>query len=232
MQNSASEFSFADVPGYVEAVKKEQHIRGIACLGINETICGFEVKPLTAAHIALLSLVDYPFHGGFNLETLVGTKEKNFTNGKPGLAGDIMLFLWIVSPMYQSGIRGRKHWWQRRTARDKFNEAFSPVLKLPVDSVVREILQYVEEAYVDADMPDQTGIEKIGWAFQISIAVELSTHHGYRVDFWNPDCPPDKNPLHVPLKIITQLRKYRQFCEGGQVMNRSDKLLDAALKRN
>ena len=94
---------------------------------------------------------------------------------------------------------------------------------------MKEVVQYVEDAYIDTDDAKTDSAEKTGWAFQISIACELSTHHGYRVDFWDPECPVEKNPLLVPLKIVTQLRKYRQYRDGHPIRNRSDGCVEAFL---
>lgn len=212
--NCAIEFSVADFPGYVEAVARENEIRGAACLGINETICGLEVKPLCAAHIRLLSLVKSPFLGKYPLALLCE---------KPGILNDLMLFLWIVSPQYETGARQRKHFWQRRTARDRFNEAFSKIVKMRVDVVVSEIQDYVEEAYTDSDDSSAGGGKSFA-AFEISIAHELHENYGYRVDFWNHP-PAHQNPLLVPLKIVFQLRKLRQQIKGEEPANKSDQLI-------
>jgi hypothetical protein len=220
--NSAIEFTIADFPGYAEAVARENEIRGAACLGINETICGLDVKPLCAAHVRLLSLVNSPFLGKYPVATLCQ---------KPGILNDIMLFLWIVSPMYEAGARVRKHRWQRKTARDRFTEAFAPLLKQKLDKVVTEILEYVEEAYIDAE--DSGENSKSFYAFEISIAHELHEHYGFRVDFWN-NPPAHQNPLLVPLKIVFQLRKLRAQIAGGKdaiVTNRSDKLVELGLEQ-
>ena len=234
--NSAIDFTIADFPGYAEFVARENELRAGACLGINETICGCEVKPLNAAHIALLSLVRSPF---LNMNAAeIWSAVKDSPDRQAQLQCDIMRFLWIVSPQYEQGsvsgaIPRRRRFESRRrhlhrvaaaqTPRDAFNAAFAPILKQPVDKVLEEICQYVDDAYIDTEDPETGNSEKTGWAFQISIACELSTHHGYRVDFWNPACPVEKNPLLVPLKIVTQLRKYRESSNGKPISNRSDK---------
>jgi hypothetical protein len=241
--NSAIEFTIADFPGYAEFVARENELRAGACLGINETICGCDVKPLNAAHIALLSLVRSPFLSLSATEIWDAVMDSEERRAQ--LQCDILRFLWIVSPQYEQGSRAgvipRRKWYESRhrhlrraaaamTARDKFNAAFAPVLKQPVDKVLQEICQYVDDAYIDTDDSRPDGAEKTGWAFQISIACELSTNHGYRVDFWNPACPVEKNPLLVPLKIVTQLRKYRQARRGEPIKNRSDSCVVAFLE--
>jgi hypothetical protein len=226
MPNSAVEFSLADFPGYTEQAARERRIRSAACFGLNEIICGFEVKPLCAKHISYLTLIRSPFLCGFTAEQLCQPGDQ-----RPGLVHDIYNFLWIVSPMYCEGSRARKHWWQRRTARDKFNEAFAPVINKPMVDVVKEILEYVEEAFIDAEegKPGQ----KSFFADEVATACEMSKHHGFRLDFWSASCPAEKNPLLIPLKIVFQLRKVRQAMEHGTdgLENRSDKLIAAALPK-
>ena len=227
--SGAVAFTDADYPGYAEAVARESMIRGAACLGLNEIIFGLEVLPLNCAHLGLLSFVQHPFHGGFTLAQLVGTPEHQFQDGKPDILDDIMRFLWIVSPMYETGSRASapRKWWQKRqpkTARDRFNEAFSPIVKEPIDKVVSEILEYFDAAFVDTDDTPPTS-DKQFFGFQIAVAVELEKEHGYRVDFWNPDCPKDRNPMLVPLKIIAQLRKCRARNAGEIVCNRSERFI-------
>ena len=245
-KNCAIEFSVADFPGYAEAVAREDSIRGAACLGINEVICGLEVKPMNAMHVRLLTLVRSPFMGKFTVSQLAGTPKEDFADGKPDILNDIMLFLWIVSPCYEAKSKAsatfprkrlleRSGTFQERrngllTARDKFNEAFTPILKQPVDKVVKEILEYVDEAFIDSDESDESG--KSYYAFEVSIAHEMHKHYGYRIDFWNPLCPVDKNPILVPLKIVFQLRKLRAQIDGGSnaiVTNKSDRLISDGL---
>jgi hypothetical protein len=228
----------ADFSGYAGAVARENEIRGAACLGINETICALEVRPLCAAHVRLLSVVRSPFLGAYPVAALCD---------KPDIVTDIMRFLWIVSPQYQTGSRAAapppRRWFEfektyrARTAaaltpRDQFNAAFAPILKLPVDKVVSEILQYVEEAYTDAE--DGTKQQTSYYAFEASIAHELATTYpaSFRIDFWNPECPREKNPLLAPLKLVFQLRKLRAVMEHGTkvVSNKSDRELVKGLE--
>ena len=215
--NSAIEFTIADFPGYAEFVARENLIRGASCLGLNEKICGLEVLPINAAHVRLLALVRSPFMAAYPVKMLCD---------KPDILGDIMRFLWIVSPQYEQGARTRAHWWQRRTARDKFNAAFAPIMAMRLDKVIQEIMDYVEEAYIDSEDGDSG---KSYCAFEVSIAHELHKHYGYRVDFWNHP-PKNQNPLLVPLKLVFQFRKLRAKTEGIEIANRSDKLVELGLK--
>lgn len=260
--NCARASEHADFPGYAEAVARENKVRGSACLGLNEVICGCEVKPLCPEHLGLLTFIRHPFHGGYTVDQLCGTKEKEFADAKPDLLADILRFLWIVSPMYKTGsVCGKqplpppfpkRRWFElprhhrrrivniatryatdceaAKTPRDRFNEAFAPILKLPVHDVVKEILEYFEESFIDIDQKAPRDAKQYN-AVQISIASELSENypHSFRVDFWNPACPPEKNPLKVPLKIVAQLRKYRAVKAGNEVKNNSEDFIEAGL---
>jgi hypothetical protein len=224
--NSAVPFSIADFPGYAESAARERSIRRAACFGLNEQICRRDVRPLCAAHVSLLDLIRSPFLGGFTAEQLCAPGDE-----RPGLDRDILNFLWIISPMYVAGSLARAHWWQRKTPRDRFNQVFAGVLGLPVFEVVSEILAYIEDSFIDAGAGDPG--QKHFFADEIAIALELSKYHGYRFDFWNPTCPPEKNPLLVPLKIVFQLRKARHAIEHGTdgLSNKSDTLIARALPK-
>jgi hypothetical protein len=222
--SGARPFLDADFPGYAEAVAREHVVRGAACMGLSEKICGFEVKPLTAAHVRWLTLTRSPF-------LLGGLKPADF-DSRPFLMDDIMRFLWIVSPMFDlRRSQPKRHWWQRQTARDRFNTAFAAIMDQEVGTVCREILEYMEEAYLDMEESQVTN-DKSYFAFEVMIAEELHRNYGYRVDFWNA-MPPDKNPIHVPLKLIFQFRKLRKHQSGEKtlVSNRSEKFISDGLAR-
>lgn len=227
--NSAVDFSIADFPGYAEDAAKEQAIRSAACIGLNEIICGFEAKPLTAAHVLLLNLVRSPFLRAIPVAVLCA---------KPDILTDIMRFLWIVSPDYEQGSKASasRPWWQivprKPTARDRFNAKFALLAKVKLDALVSSILEYVEDAFIDAEKPKVNETRVSYYAQEVSIAYEFSKFHGYRLDFWNTGCPADKNPLHIPLKIVFQLRKVRREAELGKdagLSNRSDERVEAGL---
>lgn len=49
------------IPGLREAIEKEQHIRDTSFLELPESLCGFDVSPLTLRQILLLGSTDSPF---------------------------------------------------------------------------------------------------------------------------------------------------------------------------
>lgn len=221
--NCAVEFSEADFIGYGDASAHECLVRRTACICSMERICGIDVLPLNAQHVSILTLTGSPFLGGFTAGQLLA---------KPDILDDVMRFLWIVSPMHKPGAKARAHFWQRKTPRDKFNETFAPIMRETVDKVVSEILEYVKDSFIDSDEPNGPSGPSY-FSEEISIAYELSRYHGFRLDFWRPECPPDKNPLLVPLKIVFQLRKVRRYDQHGTdgLSNRSERLIREALPK-
>ena len=239
-------FNEGEFPGYAAAVARENLVRGAACLGGTETIAGLEVLPLTAFHVRRLSFAKSPFQAAVTAEQLCADEASH-----GWLLHHALLFLWIVSPLYQDGAKvseppvsgfrsqvsaffgggARLRRAQTKTARDKFNEAFAPVMKLRLVDLCREILGYIEEAYLDADAPDDTGDPSNYFSFEHAIAQELHSNYPriWRVDFWNPACPPAQNPVLVPLKHVWQLRTCRAKAKGEPVANRSDQMIAAGL---
>lgn len=217
---------------------RERYIRSVACLGLNEKICGIEVKPLTSWHVSHLRIVGSPFLTKLDCDQLIELRG-------PALFADVMLFLWIVSPMFEPGSRAYEmtRWDKfiyrgktpehKKTARDRFNEAFAPVLgpDVSIKKIVGEIIEYIDEAFIDAEEPDDTEAHKSFYSEEVSVAYELSKTGFFRLDFWNSDCLPAENPLKVPLKIVFQLRRARLQFEGkGESMkNRSDRILPLIL---
>jgi hypothetical protein len=242
--SGALPFTDADFPGYAEAVAREHLVRSAACLGLNEKICGLEVKPLMAYHVRWLVLNHSPFLLKVSAEVLAE---------KPDILGDVMKFLWVVSPMFEPGVKCQvasgtwwvssvkwrlRRWLRLENARDKFNRIFAPILKQRIDTVCREILEYVDEAYLDAGEPGRG--DKNYYEFEVSIADELHEHYGYRVDFWREVRVPkwkfwlgpvrDLNPVHVPLKLVFQFRKCRDQKRGRTVSNSSERFISAGLE--
>lgn len=210
-------------PGYAEAVARENLIRGAACLGWDETVCGCAVRPLTPYHIRRLTYARSPFLARLKAEELCQDETHH-----AALLHHAMIFLWTISPMFsEAGVgtaRPRKWWPRRQTPRDRFNQSFSDIMQLTILEVSRELLNYVDEAYIDSEDAGPSADTTQHCAFEIQIAQELHKNYprAYRIDFWNPDCPRGENPVHVPLKIIFQLRKARLKAAGETVSNRSD----------
>ena len=103
------------IPGLREAIEAEQHIRDTSFLELPESVCGFDVKPLTLRHVLTLGAVGSPFMRG----------------GHP-TPNDLGAFLIVVGDW-----KGFNRWRNlRRLGRVEFRKAV-----VAVDSFVKESFQ-------------------------------------------------------------------------------------------
>jgi len=113
------------IPGFREAVEKENRERDVPWLGLTEFIAGVEVLPFTPRHYLILTAIGSPF--------LLG--------GAP-TAVEVIQFLWIVSPGFIPGrsMCARWHRWKfvRRNR------------KLDWASAVKAIDDYLDGAFENA----------------------------------------------------------------------------------
>jgi len=209
--------SISDFPGYAAAVERENLVRAAACLGLPEMVCGVECAPMTVEHSRLLALARSPFLlRGIGVPGLVA---------KPGVETDVLTALWIISPRWRASGRARDAFLRSKPVRN--------LMRLPIDQPVAALLNYVDEAYIDA--PPGDGESKSYYAFEISVAVEMSRAFGLPLDFWNRHPVRDfvrwltgkPSPLKVPLKILFQLRKAQRHTDHPEAIqhNASDKIL-------
>ena len=87
------------IPGYREAVDREQSVRAIAFLGVTDQVAGIPVRSVTVRDWIALDFVGSPFVAG----------------GRPDIA-DTALLLWRLSPSYRPGSRWRR-WLHTRQVR-------------------------------------------------------------------------------------------------------------------
>lgn len=73
------------IPGYVDAVERENKIRNAAMLNLNTRICGIEIRQMTLRHWLILDGIDSPIING----RLPDPDSK-----------DIEKFLWVLSPKF------------------------------------------------------------------------------------------------------------------------------------
>lgn len=122
-------FDYEQIPGYVAAVQKETLIRNACFLPINETIEGFEVKPMTVRDYVTLRTINSPLLSGV-------TPSKN----------DVIAFLWLLSPKFNP-IGGRE---KRRLMKPFKTMSIDQGAKLVVG-----IRKYIEETF--QDRPSSSG---------------------------------------------------------------------------
>jgi hypothetical protein len=207
----------SDCPGFAMAARRESELRTIPFLGLNEKLCGHEVRPLTLRHVLWLELCKSPFLTRLPPEILVT---------KPGIEHDVTNFLWIVSPRFKAGNARR---------RKKFNREFSDVVKLKIDDAVTQIVEFVGEAWLDAGEGDPG--DRSYYATATVITGIFCKHFGLGIDAWE-NCAGRNlirrltgkpNPLDIPLKIAFQMLRLTQRWQNPEAPL-ENKLSDAAIE--
>lgn len=112
------------IPGYREAVERENNVRDNAFLGIAEKICGIEVFSMTPRHFLILDGIGSPFVTGGSI-----------------LPEEVVRFLWIMSPRFRI-VRSFHDW----IARWRFAASCR---KLNWETSIKAIFAYLEETFMD-----------------------------------------------------------------------------------
>lgn len=161
----------AAIPGYLNAVKRENDIRDAAFLALPARICGISVRPMTLRHWLILDGIDSYF-----------LKPKS---GPPN-ADDISAFLWVLSPQFDARSGARWDRILRRCGRVPILRALSKriaswcsargrfvdrVGKLPYGKMVAGIEDYYEKTFQDS--PPSSGNDDEDAVAQISFAANL-----------------------------------------------------------
>lgn len=110
-----------DIPGYAEAVKRENDIRDAALLNLNTQICGVEIRQMTLRDWIVLD----------------GIASQMFSAETPAMY-DIARFLWLLSPKFQKRNRFAR-WCFVRSCR-----------KLPYGECVAKIRRFIEDTFQDS----------------------------------------------------------------------------------
>jgi hypothetical protein len=168
------------IPGYQRAKERgaalEENIRGSAFLSIPEKICGLEVLPLTMWIVRRLRIARSPFLCGGRIR-----------------AGDVLAFLWAISPGYL--LRTKK-------AREKAKAALIEKMRgIPYRRAVRGIRRYLFYAWMDR--PPSARTKKGGSAtvaFEAAMIHYLATSYG-----WDDEAILDK-PLRRLHQYLTMIR--------------------------
>lgn len=149
------------IPGYSEAIEREETHRVEAWLGLEEPIYGVEMSPLTLRRLMYLAAAKNPFVEG-------ASHDFEYT---PYAVGS---FLWICSCDFVAG--PGKH---ADRARKRF---FKRLRKLPCLEVSQKIFVYLNESYFDlASFSGRSETApKIGW-----VGAQIHRHaseYGWSVD--------------------------------------------------
>jgi hypothetical protein len=195
--------NLADViPGLREAEEREGSAWDAAWLGLNESICGIEVKPFTPRHDLMLGWngLRSPFLGG------------PWPEDGLDLVAHINAFMWGVSPGFAPNQPLREFLFIRRLRK-------SPAGK-DVKSLIAGIARYAQEAYADA--PSSGGYDSPSFNSWFSDACDLfGAEYG-----WRPEDIIDR-PMKQIWQLLKSLRARRN--PGCHLFKPSDRIIGAWL---
>jgi hypothetical protein len=125
------------IPGYAEAVAREQQARDTALLNVPYSICGIDVRIMTVGDFLALSAAKHPFISGGTIPTRL----------------DIASLLWFLSPDYlRPALDGASPWraWLHRRRAAKRRAKFARVaLRLDYGEARRAIDDYLDFCFLD-----------------------------------------------------------------------------------
>ena len=138
---------FDIVPGYREAVDKEQESREVSFLSIpTEKVCGFECMAFTPYHYLLLS-----------------AGESSFIKGRIAEPSDIPMFLWVISPDYTLDLEKAK---EHRVKISK------KCRSLEYRESIQEIYSYIQDAFSDIP-PTKSNTKEIPYTCWVANIVDM-----------------------------------------------------------
>jgi len=126
----------AQIPGYAEAVEREQSNRDASFVIDRDEIAGIEVVPMAARHFLILDGCGSPFLGG----------------GLP-TETDIGIFLWVMQPNFRPG---------DIVARDAFAQT---IRTIDYATFVLAIREFIDDALADSPAADggRCGRQVVSW---------------------------------------------------------------------
>lgn len=196
------------MPGYAEAVRREEELRAVPFLGVGERVAGLPVAPLTLRRVQWLTLVRSPFLTRLTADVLLT---------KPDIADDIVLFLWIVSPGFEAG---------NDRAKKRFYKTHGEVMAAEALKVIQELLDYVAEAFLDAGcetLDDRNA--RSYYAEAAGLVVFFHHNFGLQIDVWENSrwrnlvrkLTGQPNVLDIPLRLAFQLVRAHQRSKNPEV---------------
>ena len=169
------------IPGYQRALELgaelEEKLRGSVFLPVQEKICGIEVLPLTLRIVRRLRTVRSPFICG----------------GRGGIgAGDILVFLWAVSPGY---------FFRTKKAREKAKaKLIDRARAISYRQAVRGIRRYLFYASMDRPPAPRSKSGASFVAFEAAMIHRIAAAYG-----WDDEAILDK-PLRRLYQYLTMIR--------------------------
>ena len=200
------------VPEIREAVEKQDLVRDVSFLGLPETIGGMEVLPMSFRHVLWLELNRSPFLGHGPLEPA-------------NLVTSLAAFMKTVSPFHPLNRSRFNGWRQRRYLRR--------VGRMKLDVALRDIREYVSEAFMDAPSGGTSGEVKASYYSTGAAWVHrlCKNYSGL-----NPDPGVYPSAIDLPLKVgfqMLKLLKQDDYAKAGKMcplFNPSDEVIGRHLE--
>jgi hypothetical protein len=212
--------SILEIPGYLDAVLREQFTRDVAFLGLPASVAGFDLVPLTLRHYLILRATRNPLLWG----------------GLP-TPNQLFNFLWLLSPQYDGGGETRaKRRFERRCQRRFFPPRYLALLncrwarawhmvrhrrrQIQAATIITEVRAWMDETM--QDRPPRMK-ERPFDADYYSDAAFFCAHFG-RAYGWAPDIT-----LNMPMRVLFQFCneiKHQNLVPGKSVplCNPSDRV--------
>jgi hypothetical protein len=197
-----------DCPGYAEAARREDEIRALPFLGLDELICGLPAKPLTLRKVQWLSMVKSPFLSKLPAKSLIE---------KAQIADDVIMFLWIISPQFKPG---------NKKAQRKFVKTYKHLMDKNALEICEEIVEYVEESFLDSGESTNEGDQRSYYSATALIISFFHANYGMPIDVWENSLwrnlyrkiTGQLNVFDVPLKIVFQLIRVHQKNQNPEMI--------------
>lgn len=144
--------NYSEIPGYLEAVNREQTVRELAFLPVPLPICGVPIRHMNMRHYMLLQ----------------GCGNRFVCGGRPGPA-DVLGFLWFLSPEYST----------QAGAREKFAKDYAKAWRSRFSELCGGIVEYLDGVFQDSPASDGTK-SKSFTAAAAGMVDTLASQYGWR----------------------------------------------------
>ena len=182
----------AEIPGYAAAIESERTNRELSFLAQPLPLCGVAVRQMTPRHMLLLK----------------GVGNRFVTGGRPD-AGDVSIFVWLLSMEYTTGHQAQIAFCKKL------------IKGMNVNKSIGEVFRFLEMVFQDA--PEGTSQDKLYTAPIASLVDRFASQYGWTTD----------EILEQPLARLFQLSREitRRFNPQAPMCNKSDRYIGEWLTR-
>ena len=137
---------WSDIPGYREAVKRENDIRDASFLDLTTSICGVEIRQMTPRDLLILDGIGNPLMYG----------------GLPSPA-ELADFLWKLSPLYKENARLRRYLFG------------VTIRKMNFIAAVQACRRYVDDTFQDSPASSGASAPYVSWCAHLVVNISTET---------------------------------------------------------